>query len=345
MKYYDIISRMRQDNALFSVLLELTYRCNLDCFICYNDRKLTGQFLSINQYFQLMEDLRDMQVLNLTLSGGEPLAHPDFWEIGARGKALGFVMRIKSNGHALRPGVVRRLQQEIDPYIIEISLHGASARTHDRQTQVTGSFDSLKGNLKNMQQVGLRVQLNCPLTRWAELEIEQMYDFADQLGYSLNFDPHISPRDDGDCSPQTIAPTDEGLRNLYRLQMERGFLVETNCGNNAKSKSTVEHKHCGTGATTLTVDPYGTVFPCVSLRRSTGSLHESSISEIWHGSASLREIRQLSVAAAKNAKTLGARIGTAGFCPGISDVLCGDPTVVHEGVYRVARLQQECLDE
>ena len=26
-----------RQNLLFSVLIELTYRCNLDCFFCYND--------------------------------------------------------------------------------------------------------------------------------------------------------------------------------------------------------------------------------------------------------------------------------------------------------------------
>ena len=31
MKYYDIIKRTWQDNTLFSALIELTYRCNLDC--------------------------------------------------------------------------------------------------------------------------------------------------------------------------------------------------------------------------------------------------------------------------------------------------------------------------
>ena len=50
-----------------------------------------------------------------------------------------------------------------------------------------------------------------------------MYEFADSLGYSLSFDPHITPRDDGDKEPQSVAPTDDGLLGLYRLQIERGI--------------------------------------------------------------------------------------------------------------------------
>ena len=235
MKYYDIIKRTWQQNTLFSVLLELTYRCNLDCFICYNDRELVGKSLSLDQYFT-ESDLQKMQVMNLTLSGGEPLAHPDFWRIGARGRELGFVMRIKSNGHALRPDVISRIQAEIDPYIIEISLHGASAEVHDRQTRIPGSFEMLKQNLMYMKQAGLRVQLNCPLTRWAERDIEGMYVLTDALGYDLNFDPHISPRDNGDNEPQSVAPTDKGLLGLYRLQKERGILVKpSSCGSNMES--------------------------------------------------------------------------------------------------------------
>jgi organic radical activating enzyme len=50
---------------------------------------------------------RDLQVLNLALSGGEPLAHP-FLPPGLPGAELGFVVRVKSNPGCLydRPGVV-----------------------------------------------------------------------------------------------------------------------------------------------------------------------------------------------------------------------------------------------
>ena len=42
-------------------------------------------------YLRLLEDLAALQVLNLVFSGGEPLAHPDFWRIGRRARELGLV--------------------------------------------------------------------------------------------------------------------------------------------------------------------------------------------------------------------------------------------------------------
>ena len=64
-----LVERTWRENLLFSVLVELTYRCNLDCFFCYNDLDLRGEPLSPEQYFRFFEDLRDLQVLNLSLSG------------------------------------------------------------------------------------------------------------------------------------------------------------------------------------------------------------------------------------------------------------------------------------
>src|SRR5262249_47912400 len=151
------------DNHLFSVLLELTYRCNLDCFFCYNDLGQVGRPLSREAYFQLFEDLAALQVMNLTLSGGEPLAHPDFLALGRRARELGFVVRIKSSGHPLRGELLRRVKEEVAPFIVEVSLHGATAATHDRQTRVSGSFERLLANLGEMAAEGLRVKVNTTL--------------------------------------------------------------------------------------------------------------------------------------------------------------------------------------
>ena len=171
----DLMARSWSQNRLTSVLLELTYRCNLDCFFCYNDLGLRGTPLALEQYEALLHDLGAMGVLTLVLSGGEPLAHRDFFRIGALARELGFVVRVKSNGHALRHELARRLRDEVDPFLVEVSLHGATAATHDRQTRVPGSFDQLMANLREMLALGLRVKVNSTLTLWNENETAAMY--------------------------------------------------------------------------------------------------------------------------------------------------------------------------
>ena len=85
-----ILRRVRERRLLHSVSLELTFQCNLHCYYCYNDRLKTGNMLSLDQYRVLLRDLAEMQTLFLMLTGGEPMLHPDFFEIGKLAQELGF---------------------------------------------------------------------------------------------------------------------------------------------------------------------------------------------------------------------------------------------------------------
>ena len=348
MGFEQVLQRTWRDNLLFSVLVELTYRCNLDCFFCYNDLGLRGEPLSTDQYLAFFADLRDLQVLNLTLSGGEPLAHPDFLKLGAHARELGFVVRIKSNGHALRGEMARRIRDEVDPFLVEVSLHGATAATHDRQTRVPGSFDRLLANLREMLDLGLRVKINSTLTRWNEGEIEGMLALADGFGLPLQFDPEVTPRDDGDVEPLSIAPSREGLERLFALQAARAragsaMLSLAREGDEGTTPVPVE-KHCGAGSAGIAVDPYGNVYPCVQWRRPVGNLHQQPIREIWTGSAGLREVRELTARAKEVVDAQGLAGPLLNFCPGLAETRAGDPLQVYPDAVRRAEVLGEVLE-
>jgi MoaA/NifB/PqqE/SkfB family radical SAM enzyme len=338
----DLVERSWQGNRLFSVLLELTYRCNLDCFFCYNDLNLRGTPLAFNEYAALLRDLASLGVLTLVLSGGEPLAHPDFFRIGALARELGFVVRVKSNGHALRGELARRLRDEVDPYVVEVSLHGATAATHDRQTRVDGSFERLLANLDELNALGVRVKVNSTLTRWNEEEIAEMFALTDARGVPLRFDLQVSPRDDGDRAPLAIAPTRAGIERLLRVSDARadgGAAMQPAIDDDLPASS---EKHCGAGSAGIAVDPYGNVYPCVQWRRPVANLHEQSIREIWGANAALDEIRRttVEVAGVVAAHPLGKLLN---FCPGLAEMLTGSPTLVPREMAEQAAIVDDAI--
>ncbi len=343
MKFNDTLARTWRENILFSVLVELTYRCNLNCFFCYNDTALNGVPLATEQYFRFFEDLRDLGTLDLTLSGGEPMAHPEFFTLGRKARELGFLVRVKTNGHALRGKLLQRMREEVDPFILEISLHGASSETHDRQTRVPGSFARLMANLREAQALGLRLKLNAPLTVWNEREIGAMYALADALDVPLLVDPQITGRDDGDLEPLQISPSREGVTRLFELQRQRAAAIHGNrespaddvVGDADETAPVAGAKHCGAGSSTIVVDPYGNVYPCVQWRRRVGNLHEQSIQTLWNHSGELAEVRRIAV----EVKEAVDRHNTPGFafCPGSAEHETGSPT----RLYPIARLMLE----
>ena len=364
MSFERLLLRTWSDNHLFSVLVELTYRCNLDCFFCYNDLGMRGQPLSVEQYYELFADLRELQVLNLTLSGGEPLAHPDFLRLGARARELGFVVRIKSNGHALRGAMARRIRDEIDPFLVEVSLHGATAAVHDRQTREPGSFERLLANLREMRGLGLRVKLNSTLTAWNEHEVEDTMALADRLGLPLQIDPEVSPRDDGDREPQSISPSRAGVRRLFALLAARAARARELDGVAATAQPeaagmppvqamrladdglapAAAAKHCGAGSSGIAVDPYGNVYPCVQWRRPVGNLHERSIRDIWASSSGLAEVRALTVEAKKVVDGFGPAGQLLNFCPGNAAAFSGDALQVYPDALSRMEMARQAQD-
>lgn len=359
MSFAHITHKAWQSNHLFSALVELTYRCNLDCYFCYNDLSLRGRPLSREQYCAFFDDLRELGTFNLTLSGGEPLAHPDFFELGAHAKRLGFVTRIKSNGHALFADTARRIKDEVDPFMVEVSLHGATAEVHDRQTRVAGSFDRLIENIGHAREAGLRLKVNSTLTGWNEDELEAMIELTERLEVPIQIDPEVSPRDDGDSEPLSIRASREAVLKLFRLQEESrrrsqgeaaGALSVQREGDDmlpseARPQASGTTKHCGAGSATIAVDPFGSVYPCVQWRRPVGNLHQATIREIWLGSAELEAVRD----ANEEVKEMVAGQGPFGsgmaFCPGAAEAQTGSPLAVYPAAAARKGLRREASGE
>lgn len=341
MSYTQSVLKTWQHNQLFSALVELTYRCNLDCFFCYNDLGLKGTALKREDYDRLLEQLAELGCLHLTLSGGEPLAHPDFFEIGSRARELGFVIRIKSNGHALNEKMARRIQRTIDPFMIELSLHGSQAATHDRQTRVPGSFERLVENLRSMRRLGVRFKLNSTLTRWNEDEIAMMYQLADHLGVSLQFDPEVTPKDDGNRDPLRVSPSADAVARLYRIQGQRAARhdAEPAVAKQADAGPVVVSpgKHCGAGSSGVAIDPMGNVYPCVQWRVAIGNLHHQCLSEIWKGEP-VGKIRSLTVAVRDKLHGMEDQGRFLNFCPGSARMSTGDPLGVSAATLERARV-------
>jgi MoaA/NifB/PqqE/SkfB family radical SAM enzyme len=339
MSFSSTVKRSWNENRLMSVLLELTYACNLDCSFCYNDLSLGGQRLSVQQYRELLEDLASLGVLNLSLSGGEPLAHPHFFEIASYARQLGFVVRLKTNGHAVKEAMARRIRDEVDPFLIEVSIHGARAETHDRQTRVPGSFDRLLSNIGAMKSLGLRVKANSVLTRWNENEAEEMVELFDALDVPFQIDPEVKPRDDGDRGPLAIEASPEGQAR-YRRTMEARAAKDApsrpppSPARVREATMAGTDKHCGAGSNTIAVDPYGRVLPCVQWRVPVGDLHQQRITEIWTGSATLEDVRETTKAVRRRLGAHGDAGLVANFCPGAAHGYAGDPFAVYPPVER-----------
>ena len=147
------ITQPQQLGAPFLVVWDFTHACNLNCKHCYQraGRPLSDE-LTTEEAKRLIKELADADVVALAFSGGEPLMRPDFYELAAYARSLGIYVALATNGTLITKEVAKRLKK-LDIYV-EISLDGASAKTHDEFRGVPGMFDKTINGIKKLCRSG-----------------------------------------------------------------------------------------------------------------------------------------------------------------------------------------------
>src|SRR5215217_2639436 len=89
----------------FGMLAELTYACPLHCPYCSNPLKLADyrDELTTEEWQRVMTEARALGVLQLHLSGGEPLQRRDLVELVSSARDLGLYTNLITSALGLSP--------------------------------------------------------------------------------------------------------------------------------------------------------------------------------------------------------------------------------------------------
>jgi MoaA/NifB/PqqE/SkfB family radical SAM enzyme len=300
-----------------SASLELTYRCNWRCVFCYNPRHHDRRGLSGSEWLAVLDELRALGTLYVSLTGGEPLTHPEFFAIARGVRERAFALRILSNGALITEKTADKVAG-LKPMAVEMSLHGSRAETHDRVTATPGSFDALLRGVDRLLERGVSVVLKTPLTRLCEDETEPMQALAEARGVPWRIDPVLTPRDDGDPGPLAYRASASALERTYRHLAAVGRLPHEE-----RLKGGV---NCGLGRTTIAIDPEGNVFPCIQWRRAPmGNVRETPLRQLWPVAEGRAEAAAVARAANDRLVDSGGAVAAFPFCPALAYQNTGDP--------------------
>ena len=122
----------------------------------------------------------ELEVPYVSLSGGEPMVHPRFFDLVAFGAERGVQLKIETNGTHLTKDACRRLR-ELGVKSVQVSLDGASPETFSRM-RVRGDFDRIIEGLENLQEAGVPLEINFSPTCFNTHEVGRAIDLACALG-------------------------------------------------------------------------------------------------------------------------------------------------------------------
>lgn len=320
----EVLKNFVGDNQLYSATLELTYRCNEKCRHCYVVGE-NRQELTTGKIKNILDELYDLNVFNLIFTGGEIFARKDCFDILEYAYSKRFLIDIFTNGTLLEGNDYIRLKS-CHLRCIHFSVYSHISKKHDAITQVPGSFKKTIKAIKTCTIIGIPVNIKTPIFDETIDDIQGMVRLAETLSASIELGQNITPKKNGDLKPTALKISGEekddyvyyAIKNLIRT-------IETET-----DKKQVSDKLCGAGEHSISINPYGEVYPCNLLQLRIGDVTKQSVKEIWNKSDVLKWWRENNKRSLKKGCSNCNLIERCNFCPGEAMMRKGNPLEMYE---------------
>ena len=165
------------------IFWEVTKGCNLRCIHCRATATelMSPQDLPTAKALNIIDQIADFGNPILVLSGGEPLYRADIFELAEYGTKRGLRVALATNGTLVTKDVAKKIKQA-GIKRVSISLDGSDATTHDSFRGIPGAFDAAVYGMRNLQELGVSVQINTTIARHNAHQLPAVLDLARKLG-------------------------------------------------------------------------------------------------------------------------------------------------------------------
>ena len=165
-----------------TLLAELTHRCPLRCPYCSNPLDLirAESELTTEEWKRVFTEARALGVLQLGLSGGEPLVRKDLEELAAHARGLGLYSTLVTSGLGLTRARAERLRAAGLEHV-QISIQDADTATAERIAGVS-SVKQKRAAAALVRELGFAFTVNVVLHRANLDRIGEIIDLAATLG-------------------------------------------------------------------------------------------------------------------------------------------------------------------
>jgi radical SAM protein with 4Fe4S-binding SPASM domain len=257
---------MDVENKPRLVFWEVTKGCNLRCIHC---RATATELSSPNDLptkkaLEIIDQIAGFSNPILVLSGGEPLYRADIFQLARYATDRGLRVALATNGTLVTKGVARKI---VDAGVrrVAMSLDGADADTHDMFRGVPGAFENTLQGFRNLQELGMSLQINMTVARHNVHQLSAVMDLARNIGADALHTFLLVPVGCGvDIAAEQMVPPEEyeEILNWFYDQSKAGDIeLKATCAPHyfrvAKQRQVEERKAAQTQApATATANPY-----------------------------------------------------------------------------------------
>lgn len=312
------------ERNLVSLTIELLNSCNWNCRHCYLPQH-TNMGLEFDIVANILEQARDLNILEVVLTGGEIFLRKDIFDIIEKARSLYLRVYLYSNASLLTENKIRRLA---DYYITQYSLtlFSLDEKIHDSITRCEGSLKILLRNISLIQKYGIPIEIKTPVMNVNKDSLESISKFCEKNGFTFGTTPTINAQSNGNKEPLNLRLNSEELN--YVLQEMQKIESNSRSGIGGKEPYKVgrfdEQQYCcPLLRSKLFIDCEGNVFPCTSFFYKVGNIKNDTLNNIWNHSPELRYVQSLSNSGLKKCQACDLK-DFCTRCPGLALLEDGD---------------------
>lgn len=176
-----------KEETLLAANIEITSFCNFRCPHCYMEGR-TCRHMPFDTFSRVLDELKKLGCLYLTLTGGEAILHPQFSEIYLKAHKEGFIISVFSNGYSLDKVV--NLFSKHKPYEVDITLYGIDDATYLENTGLAVGKKVFE-NIALLRKAGVTVSLKACVTKKILPHLERMREIAKKNSATFRMDPYV----------------------------------------------------------------------------------------------------------------------------------------------------------
>jgi radical SAM protein with 4Fe4S-binding SPASM domain len=333
---------------LTSLQIELTSRCNERCIHCYIPHENKISDIEPALFYDVLDQCRDMGLLSLTLSGGEPLLHKNFPDFLRKAKEYDFSINILSNLTLLNGEIIAEMKAN-RLSSVQVSLYSMKPEVHDAITQMPGSFYKTRDAILRLIENDIPLQISCPTMKqnkndyvdvlnWAhEHKCRAVTDYIMMARYDHttgNLNNRLSLDEVGAVINDIIKNDEDYQREVSGADFEERDQRD-------RSNDIV----CGVCVSSICMIANGNVYPCPGWQDYVcGNVREMPLKEIWGNSPKVKYLRGLR----KKDFPKCLKCPDKGFCAmcmvrNANENPQGDPLHINEHFCKVAALNREIV--
>lgn len=285
----------KNEPHLTNIHMEITSKCNERCVHCYIPHENKINSMAPELFYNILEQCKRMNLLHLTISGGEPMTHNNFINFLKKCNEYNFSVNILSNLTLLNKATLKEMKRN-HLLSVQTSLYSIDANIHDAITQTKGSFEKTRNAILTLIENDIPLQISCPIMKQNMNCYYDVVDWGKEHNINVGSDYVIIARYNHTTQNLSNRLSVKDVKEVIeqRIVSEPHYLDLIEKETEKKKDMNPDDFICSVCHSSICIEENGDVYPCAGWQDYVvGSINETSLCEIWNNSIKVQYLRNL----------------------------------------------------